>query len=52
MSSHEGDMGKPRATALLYADDRARAAAQLRAYVARMLRDSEADNFAFMDDVT
>ena len=41
-----------RAAALVHADARARAAAKRRAYVARILQASEADDFAFVDDVT
>ena len=40
------------AAALVHANGRARAAAQRRAYVARMLREFEADDFPFVDDTT
>ena len=52
MSNREIDIAGIRAAALVYADERARAVAERRAYVARMLQASEADDFAFVDDVS
>ena len=46
------ESGSDGAAAFVYADDRARAAAERYAYVARVLRESEAYELAFVDDVS